>query len=375
MRLKGTHRAIDPAATWAAVEPLLGAYGITRVADVTHLDVIGIPVMLAVRPSSETLAVSQGKGATSLLARISAVMESIELWHAERPQVHEFTAAATELDLSYRIAELRPRRRWVPMETLRTTWTPAVEAGTGRTVPVPLDVVRLSYSGSHFRRPRIFSATSTGLAAGNTYAEAALHGLYECVERDLLARSGPRRHLDPATIGDPDIRALLDQLTAAGVDVAIEWLPNPYALPTFVVRLWSALFPIVCGGSGTHADAGVALSRAITEAAQTRLTEITATRDDIPSDQAPATDGCADPGFPASAGGVSYQSVLAEHDGARDDLDAELLRAADRVAEVRGRRPLLVDLSTRPDPLRVIRVVCPGLAFTAGRTLDQGGES
>ena len=52
-------------------------------ADVTALDVLGVPVYQAVRPASRNLAVSQGKGATAAAARVSAVMEGFELWHAE----------------------------------------------------------------------------------------------------------------------------------------------------------------------------------------------------------------------------------------------------------------------------------------------------
>jgi hypothetical protein len=60
----GAHRVREPAQTWDLVSPLMGDYGVTRVADVTGLDVIGIPVWMAVRPLAATLAVSQGKGAT-----------------------------------------------------------------------------------------------------------------------------------------------------------------------------------------------------------------------------------------------------------------------------------------------------------------------
>ncbi|MQS39922.1 hypothetical protein FFZ77_31390, partial [Streptomyces katsurahamanus] len=55
----GTHRARLPAETWDTIRPLLPRFGISRVADVTGLDVIGLPVAVAFRPLSRTLAVSQ----------------------------------------------------------------------------------------------------------------------------------------------------------------------------------------------------------------------------------------------------------------------------------------------------------------------------
>ncbi|WP_405576416.1 hypothetical protein [Streptomyces sp. NBC_01092] len=45
-------------------KPLLAGYGMTRVADVTGLDDLVIPVTMAVRPLARTLSVAQGKGVT-----------------------------------------------------------------------------------------------------------------------------------------------------------------------------------------------------------------------------------------------------------------------------------------------------------------------
>lgn len=57
--------------------------GITRVADVTGLDRIGIPVVMVCRPNARSLAVSQGKGIDIEAATVSGLMESVELYHAE----------------------------------------------------------------------------------------------------------------------------------------------------------------------------------------------------------------------------------------------------------------------------------------------------
>src|SRR5713226_6016242 len=80
----GSHRAVVPAETVNRLQPLLPAMGITRVANITGLDVIGIPVVMVCRPNSRALAVSQGKGLTLEGARASGIMESAESYHAER---------------------------------------------------------------------------------------------------------------------------------------------------------------------------------------------------------------------------------------------------------------------------------------------------
>src|ERR687891_2259925 len=80
---RGTHRTIAPATTLARVQPYLAALGITRIANVTGLDRIGVPVVMVCRPNSRSLAVSQGKGVTLDAAKASGLMEAIELYHAE----------------------------------------------------------------------------------------------------------------------------------------------------------------------------------------------------------------------------------------------------------------------------------------------------
>ena len=40
---RGTHRTVDPATTLARAQPHLASMGITRVANVTGLDRIGVP--------------------------------------------------------------------------------------------------------------------------------------------------------------------------------------------------------------------------------------------------------------------------------------------------------------------------------------------
>src|SRR6202008_263287 len=65
------------------VRPLAAQMGITRLGNVTGLDRIGIPVVVAVRPNSRSVSVSQGKGLDLAQAMTSALMEAIEGFHAQ----------------------------------------------------------------------------------------------------------------------------------------------------------------------------------------------------------------------------------------------------------------------------------------------------
>src|SRR5262249_42558185 len=79
--LRGTHRAAAPAETLRRFGPCMASVGITRLADITGLDAIGLPVFVAIRPTSRALSTAQGKGLDRDAAKASAMMESIESWH------------------------------------------------------------------------------------------------------------------------------------------------------------------------------------------------------------------------------------------------------------------------------------------------------
>src|SRR5262249_27496119 len=80
---QGTHRSQSLDYTLNRALRLAPVMGITRIANVTGLDVIGVPVVMVCRPNSRSVAVSQGKGIDLTSARASGVMEATELYHAE----------------------------------------------------------------------------------------------------------------------------------------------------------------------------------------------------------------------------------------------------------------------------------------------------
>ena len=80
----GTFRSASPGESLKAARVAAKICGISRLAGVTGLDHIGLPVWMAIRPLGRSLSVSQGKGLTDTLAQVSALMEAIELFHAEK---------------------------------------------------------------------------------------------------------------------------------------------------------------------------------------------------------------------------------------------------------------------------------------------------
>ncbi|HEX8156306.1 MAG TPA: YcaO-like family protein, partial [Solirubrobacteraceae bacterium] len=286
----GTHRLCHPLETFERVRPLFGVLGITRVADVTRLDRIGIPTYQAIRPNSRALSVSQGKGLTPIAAKVSAVMECAEWWHAERVRPPARVARVAELDaeLGYDVFELSQVGRNLLNRGTMLEWLDARRMdGSGQTF-VPR--VCASIDGRVARRwaPPVLFGNSNGLASGNSLDEAALHALLEVVERDGTARlhalgSGAERRVDPETVDSAEASDLLDRFHTAGMRVQISDARSPTELPCFEVEISLADQAIGFVGAGCHLDAGVALCRALTEAAQSRLAQIAGSRDDLAS--------------------------------------------------------------------------------------------
>ena len=286
-------RACTPEETLATIAPALPACGITRAASVTHLDNFGIPVWVSVRPEGLMLQISSGKGVTDAASQVSALMEACELHLAENPHParlwHGSMAQLARLDPDARIvspAELPSDvgRYFTP--DFICEWTSGTNLGTGGRVWVPSSAVYF------FRRPSFFATSSNGLASGNTQAEARLHAIYELIERDAVYALDERLKLrergqviDPASVTFPIARLILDRCAAQGARVVLMALPAAVAVSAIRVIFLSertmSTRTLINLGYGAHVNPGVALTRALTEAAQSRLGKIHGARDDI----------------------------------------------------------------------------------------------
>src|SRR3954452_18951706 len=82
----GVERSVRPSATIRRARTVLDVIGVTKVADVTDLDRIGIPNFMTVRPHDLGPGISyyNGKGTTRAAAHAGALMEAIERHAGER---------------------------------------------------------------------------------------------------------------------------------------------------------------------------------------------------------------------------------------------------------------------------------------------------
>lgn len=374
----GTHRIAAPEQTLARVAPFLPVMGITRVANVTGLDSVGIPVVMVTRPNARSISVSQGKGVTLAAAKASGIMESIESHHAERITLPLKYASYDELRWTHSVVDVArlPRlstsaftphapllwiegddllgggRKWVPFETVHLNFTLPMPPGSG-----------------------CFLAGSNGLASGNSLTEATAHAMTELVERDAATlwrlkspEARQETRLDPATVADPVCRSLLERFAAAGVDVGLWDITSDIGLPAFLCRIATredapqhSVRPAM--GMGCHAAPEIALSRALTEAAQSRLTFIAGARDDMPRSE---YERHLDP-----AQHARWKALIVEGTGRRDfaavpslaghTIEEDLAAQLDRLRAAGIEETVAVDLTKPEFAIPVVRMVIPGL--------------
>src|SRR5919197_1374728 len=148
LRLDGTHRTVELETTLERVRPFLPAIGVTRVAVITGLDVIGVPVVMVCRPNGRSLSVSQGKGADLAAAKASGIMEAAEAWHAENVLLPLRLATYRELRTVAQVVDVellprQPRSRFHP--DLSLLWIEGTDVFTAERVWVPYECVHLDF--------------------------------------------------------------------------------------------------------------------------------------------------------------------------------------------------------------------------------------
>jgi len=351
--------------------------GITRLANVTGLDYLNVPVFMAVRPGSRSLSVAQGKGLDLDAARVSAFMEAAETFHAEQATPTIARARMSDLDASAEVVdwERLPKlhsRQFTPDREI--AWSKATSLAGGEPLWVPFEMVHTDY-----RVPAApyFPLASNGLASGNHRLEAICAALLELIERDATTlwrqRSSTERasrRVDLETVDHETCRELIDRLAVCGIAVSVWDVTTDIRIAAFLCRIEEAAGnpqPRLGGyyGSGCHLTRDVAFLRAVTEAVQTRLTYIAGSRDDLRRRDYAESAGEAilSVVLPAWERGFSQRRYGDVPYAWTDSFDEDLRILVSRLDNVGIEKVAVVDL-TRPDfDLPVVRVIAPGLEF------------
>jgi ribosomal protein S12 methylthiotransferase accessory factor YcaO len=405
--VNGTSRIRPAQETLQRVLPISKKIGVTRLADITDMDVLRIPNYSAVVPGTEDyIWVYSGKGPTREHAKASALMESIERYSSLPAGGPREFIRSSYSGLSKTHKVLHPDRIIEPVrfeyrDDMLLDWLPGYDLIKGEDVMVPASIALFRYTPpTPAVNPFAYFHTN-GLASGNVIEEAICHALCEVIERDAMSiaelrasaipfhilrtvvhsfnSSGVRIPPIPADkfIDDPNIfpdidvsdidfeqaRNLIDKFNRAGISLTIKNITSDIGIPTFnasSVEWVTHDYGYLAEGHGTHPDARIALLRAITEVSQTRAANIQGARDDLRKIRygEQNTDDRRAWQFMKSARKQKFTEVKTFFN--RDIVD-DIKLILSRLKNVGLAQAIIVDLTNPEIGIPVVRAIVPGL--------------
>lgn len=343
----------------------LADYGITRVAHLTGLDQVGIPVHMAVKPQGRSLSSGSGKGVTADASWVSAVMECCEqsVWEyldldtIEGSQNMLRRAGLTTVDGH----DCPPIRGSLWHEDFSTVWTPGWDIVAGEEVWIPDIIARLGLTVDPRIRP--FVAGTNGLASGMHVLEALLSGLLEAVERDGMSLftgefAPEKQYLDCMPLLREAAPEVAEKIERAGLQPEVLDVTTEVGVPTVVAYLHDA----VGGTTGTFKGAGagisteVALVRAVTEAIQARCLIVAGARDDVfETMRSSATAN------PATVLPERPNKLQSRPTASTGSVAGDIAWVVEQLRAAGFGRVIVLRHSAPADPVQVVRVFVPGL--------------
>ena len=243
------------------------------------MDCLGVPVFVSERRPSGTDPYAFGKGSFPIKSEVGAYMEAIKSHFAEPGIGQVETKWGTARDLSKDNSTDDPIFEFAPMIDRRAgpdqplLLARAQDACNGAEGWIPAELV---FNPSPDVGTILYGASSNGLASGNSVQEASVHSLYELIERDIWSLEYVR---DDAlkVAGDTlpqEIGNIVESAERNGLRLVVQYVPNDYGIPFFAAFLFDPRKPeqqFFHGGWGCHPERRIALTRAVTEVAQSRL--------------------------------------------------------------------------------------------------------
>ena len=231
----------------------------------------------------------------------------------------------------------------VPYADQPLVWMTGIEATGAGDVPA-LMPAQCVFLFSNFDEPALFSALgSTGLASGNSPAEAKLSALMEIVERHLDAVTPfDRRQCFNLTTGDPAVAGLLADYRTRGIHLQFQDIGARFGLPCYRAFVTAADGSVV-RGTGAHLAGSRAAISAMTETP-------------YPFPRGPASR----PGLKGLPARQAEQLPAFSSGSAETDL-----KRVETLLRANGFRVFYADLTREDLGLPVVRAVVPGLEILA----------
>jgi thioglycine synthase len=405
--VNGTSRITPAQETLKRVTFISQKIGVTRLADITNMDILGIPNYSAVLPGTEDyIWVYSGKGPTKAHARASALMESIERYSSlpSGGPKNFIQGSYDQLSKSFNVLhpdEIVEPLRFQYNNEMSMDFLSGFDLFSEEQILVPASVALFRYSPvPPFVDPFAFHHTN-GLASGNVMEEAICHSLCEVIERDATSLAELRasaipfhflQHItnalrekgyalnsiptdkyvdDPSIFPDIDIsqvefqpvKALGEKFLQAKIPLIIKDITSDIGIPTFnasSIEWISHDYGYLAEGHGTHPDARVALMRAITEVSQTRAANIQGARDDLRKIRYGQnnTDDKRAWQFMPSSKKVKFSEVTSYFN---QDILNDIKLILEHLKQTGLNRAIIINLTNDSIGIPVVRAIVPGL--------------
>ncbi len=366
----GGHRSSAPRETLRRIEPYLKKIGVTRLANITGLDQLDIPVVGVYRANAKSMVAASGKGVDIDSALVSGAMEAIEIQVAEDAQLNIIKASYEELSENFNMPDLGKFSRMKNTHIsphVPHKWALGWDIIQQCEVPVPIRNVLMV--GNNFYDP--FVAGSNGLASGSVFIEAVASGLYEVIERDAVACAvvgenlfkRPIKRYHGSQFSYPTASILIDRIVEKGVVPMVWDVTNDIGIPAYVCKLLDRKRPEmgIYKGYAAHSDPEVAFIRAVNEAAQARCIFIAGARDDMFKSEFITLKSASFDVVETEINNVSAKSPEMRPNLSQPTFEEDIALILKLLQNVGLNHVIVVDLSPEDLPVSVVRVVVPGL--------------
>src|SRR5215203_2593071 len=362
--VNGTSRIMPAQETLERVTSVSQKIGVTRLADITNMDILGIPNYSAVLPGTEDyIWVYSGKGPTKVHAKASALMECIERYSSlpSGGPKNFIRGSYDQLSKSFHVLhpdEIVEPVRFQYKNDMLMDFLPGFDLFTNEQIMVPASLALFRYSPvPPSLNPFAFHHTN-GLASGNVMEEAICHALCEVIERDAMSLAELRASAIPFHF----LRHMINVLKSNGYPLNSnfidKYVDDPSVFPD--VNISQIEFQPVEFLVKKFAEANIPLMRAITEVSQTRAANIQGARDDLRKIKYREndTDDKRAWQFMQSSRTIKFSDITTYSN--YDILD-DIKLILEHLKQAGLRRAIIVNLTNDSIEIPVVRAIVPGL--------------
>lgn len=352
--------------------------GVTRIADITGYDRVGIPVYNSIKPTTSGSSVQHGKGLTRMASKISALMESLERFNSVNPDIKAFEATYDEVARDMAVIPFE-RLLHIKGALLRKDmpilWTVGWDLANQVETAAPLAMVELAGKRSQNRTFRTghMQASSNGLAAGFHLLEAISQALLEIIERDGITchtfKSGslnlpvPEKWIDHESIPYPEVGELVETFINAGITPHLYDCTTDIGIPVYNCFLFDNREPeyMCVHGMGAGLRSRDAMVRALTESAQSRAVFNAGCRDLLFREEFEITSCSSSQSvFRVARKQKKYTFDPENEIEETNDYSQQIRYYIDRLKSVGLGQVLAFPLVPETETIQVVRVIVPG---------------